>query len=37
VHFDWLSNDELIAVEVSPLALAEELPPSLKEKRFGVM
>jgi U3 small nucleolar RNA-associated protein 4 len=34
---DWLSEDELIAVEVNPLALAEKLPPSLKEKRFGVM
>lgn len=37
VHLDWLSDDELVAVEVSPLALAEKLPPSLKEKRFGVM
>ncbi|KDR20318.1 U3 small nucleolar RNA-associated protein 4 homolog [Zootermopsis nevadensis] len=37
VHVDWLSGDELIAVEVNPLALAEKLPASLKEKRFGVM
>jgi hypothetical protein len=37
VHLDWLSNDELIAVEVSPVALAEKLPPPLKEKRFGTM
>lgn len=37
VHLDWLSDTELTAVEVSPLALAEKLPPSLKEKRFGVM
>jgi hypothetical protein len=37
VHLDWLSDGELIAVEVSPLVFAEKLPPSLKEKRFGVM
>jgi hypothetical protein len=34
---EWLSDTELTAVEVSPLALAEKLPPSLQEKRFGVM
>jgi hypothetical protein len=34
---DWLNSDELIAVEVSPMALTEKLPPALKEKRFGAM
>ncbi|XP_069701427.1 U3 small nucleolar RNA-associated protein 4 homolog isoform X2 [Periplaneta americana] len=37
VHLGWLSDDELVAVEVSPSALTEKLPPALKVKRFGAM
>ncbi|KAJ9595879.1 hypothetical protein L9F63_012938, partial [Diploptera punctata] len=37
VHFECLSDDELVAVEVSRLKLTENLPPPLKQKRFGGM
>ncbi|XP_012266605.2 U3 small nucleolar RNA-associated protein 4 homolog [Athalia rosae] len=33
---DWLVDDEMVAVEVNPVALVEKLPPSLKRKRFGM-
>lgn len=34
-HLEFISENELVAVEVNPMALAEKLPPSLKQKRFG--
>ncbi|GLG93835.1 U3 small nucleolar RNA-associated protein 4-like protein [Gryllus bimaculatus] len=36
VHLTWLMGDEVVAVEVSPAALDEQLPPILKKKRFGM-
>lgn len=32
----WMDKNELIAVGVNPMTLVEQLPSSLKEKRFGV-
>ncbi|XP_014215033.1 U3 small nucleolar RNA-associated protein 4 homolog [Copidosoma floridanum] len=32
----WLKNSELVAVEVDPISLVEKLPPTLKQKRFGI-
>ncbi len=32
---DKMANGNLVAVEVKPLALQEQLPPSLKQKKFG--
>lgn len=36
VYFGWLSGDEVVAVEVSPLRLLKQLPPALHKKRFGM-
>lgn len=36
VHLCWMGECELIAVGVNPVTLVEQLPSSLKEKRFGV-
>lgn len=36
VHLDWLVGDEMVAVELNPVTLTEKLPPSLKQKRFGM-
>nr|CAD7202284.1 unnamed protein product [Timema douglasi] len=36
VHLEWLVGEELVAVEVSPASLAEKLPPSLKQKKYGM-
>ncbi|XP_046433758.1 U3 small nucleolar RNA-associated protein 4 homolog [Neodiprion fabricii] len=36
VHLGWLVNDEMVAVELNPVKLTENLPPSLKQKRFGM-
>ncbi|CAH1964659.1 unnamed protein product [Acanthoscelides obtectus] len=35
VHFEWLSEDEMIAVEVNPLTLFEKLPPAFAQATFG--
>lgn len=35
-YFGALDVGELVAVEVSPLALEKHLPPALYKKRFGV-
>ncbi|KAK4876596.1 hypothetical protein RN001_009102 [Aquatica leii] len=35
VYLGWLSEDELVAVEVSPLSILEQLPPCLKQAKFG--
>ncbi|VEN50926.1 unnamed protein product [Callosobruchus maculatus] len=35
VHFEWLSKDEMVAVEVNPLALFEKLPPAFAQTTFG--
>lgn len=35
IHFDWLSENELVAVGVNPVTLIEQLPPTLKLKKFG--
>ncbi|XP_076637416.1 UTP4 small subunit processome component l(3)72Dn [Colletes latitarsis] len=36
VYLDWLNDEELVAVEVNPISLTEKLPPTLKQKWFGV-
>ncbi|CAD1474178.1 unnamed protein product, partial [Heterotrigona itama] len=35
VYLDWLTDEELVAVEVNPMSLTEKLPPTLKQKWFG--
>lgn len=35
VSFTHLSGDEVIAIEVKPNTIEEQLPPSLKQKKFG--
>jgi hypothetical protein len=37
VHLDQLADGSLVAVEVQPGSLEEQLPPSLKIKKFGLM
>lgn len=38
VHLSRLSNDgELIAVGVNPVTLIEQLPPSMRQKKFGAV
>ncbi|XP_015588039.1 U3 small nucleolar RNA-associated protein 4 homolog [Cephus cinctus] len=36
VHLDWLNDTEMVAVEVNPISLTEKLPPTLKQKSFGI-
>lgn len=36
VYSSWLSPDEIVAVSVNPVTLIEQLPPSLKQKKFGI-
>ncbi|XP_043591697.1 U3 small nucleolar RNA-associated protein 4 homolog [Bombus pyrosoma] len=36
VYLDWLTDEELVAVEVNPISLTEKLPPTLKQKWFGM-
>ncbi|XP_072754367.1 U3 small nucleolar RNA-associated protein 4 homolog [Anoplolepis gracilipes] len=36
VYLNWLNDEELIAVEVNPTSLSEKLPPTLKQKFFGM-
>lgn len=36
VNLCWTGENEMIAVGVNPVTLVEQLPSSLKEKRFGV-
>ncbi|KAJ3664081.1 hypothetical protein Zmor_008279 [Zophobas morio] len=35
VHLGWVSQDELVAVEVNPVSLTEHLPPCLVQNTFG--
>lgn len=35
VHFLNLRDDFMVALEVSPIALMQKLPPTLKKKKFG--
>jgi len=35
LHFEHLEQDEVVAVEVKPVAIEDQLPPSLKQKKFG--
>ncbi|KAG5898118.1 hypothetical protein JTB14_006330 [Gonioctena quinquepunctata] len=35
VHLEWLGEDEMVAVEVNPLALMEQLPPAFAQNTFG--
>ncbi|KAH0944496.1 hypothetical protein HN011_006026 [Eciton burchellii] len=35
-YLNWLNNKELVAVEVNPTFLLEKLPPTLKQKFFGM-
>ncbi|XP_025835857.1 uncharacterized protein LOC108737449 [Agrilus planipennis] len=35
MYLNWLSQNEMIAVEVKPLSLTEQLPPCLKQNLFG--
>ncbi|XP_014231518.1 U3 small nucleolar RNA-associated protein 4 homolog [Trichogramma pretiosum] len=34
-HLDWMSDTELVAVELNHNSLTEKLPPTLKKKQFG--
>ncbi|XP_077273019.1 UTP4 small subunit processome component l(3)72Dn [Temnothorax americanus] len=36
VYLNWLNDEELVAVEVNPTSLLEKLPPTLKQKFFGM-
>ncbi|XP_014474732.1 PREDICTED: cirhin [Dinoponera quadriceps] len=36
VYLNWLNDEELVSVEVNPISLAEKLPPTLKQKFFGI-
>ncbi|KAJ8686698.1 hypothetical protein QAD02_022492 [Eretmocerus hayati] len=36
VYFGWINKTEMVAVEVNPTSLSEKLPPTLKQKRFGM-
>lgn len=36
IHLEWLGTNELLAVEVNPIALIEQLPAPLRQKKFGV-
>ncbi|XP_076684904.1 UTP4 small subunit processome component l(3)72Dn isoform X2 [Andrena cerasifolii] len=36
VYLDWLNDEEMVAVEVNPISLTEKLPPTLKQKWFGM-
>lgn len=36
VELNWMGENEMVAVSVNPVSLVEQLPPVLKEKRFGV-
>jgi len=35
LHFEHLEQDEVVAVEVKPVSIEDQLPPSLKQKKFG--
>lgn len=35
VHLSWLGEDELVSVELRPEVLLEQLPPTLKLKKYG--
>lgn len=35
VHLSWLSAKELVAVGVNPVTLIEQLPPTMRQKKFG--
>lgn len=36
VYLNWLNDEELVAIEVNPTSLLEKLPPTLKQKFFGM-
>ncbi|XP_011647712.1 U3 small nucleolar RNA-associated protein 4 homolog [Pogonomyrmex barbatus] len=36
VYLNWLNDEELVAIEVNPISLIEKLPPTLKQKFFGM-
>lgn len=36
IDLAWLDDSEMVAVGVNPVTLIAQLPPSLKEKHFGV-
>ncbi|KAL0124623.1 hypothetical protein PUN28_006462 [Cardiocondyla obscurior] len=36
VYLNWLNDEEMVAVEVNPTSLSEKLPPTLKQKFFGM-
>lgn len=35
VHLSWLGDDELVSVQISSESLLEQLPPTLKLKKYG--
>ncbi|KAK5642373.1 hypothetical protein RI129_008540 [Pyrocoelia pectoralis] len=35
VYLGWLTDDEMVAVEVNPQSLLDQLPPCLKQSKFG--
>lgn len=36
LHLAWLSASEIVAVSVNPVTLIEQLPPCMKQKKFGI-
>ncbi|XP_070492064.1 U3 small nucleolar RNA-associated protein 4 homolog [Chironomus tepperi] len=37
IHLNWMSDDELLALEMNPVSLTENLPAPLRRKIFGAM
>ncbi|KAJ8924814.1 hypothetical protein NQ315_000968 [Exocentrus adspersus] len=35
-HLQWLDGDEMVAVEVNPLSIIEQLPPAFVQNTFGM-
>lgn len=35
LYLTWLDEDELVSVELNPVALLEQLPPTLRLKKYG--
>lgn len=36
INLEWLGDNELLALEVNPIALVENLPAPLRKKAFGM-
>ncbi len=35
LHMDLLQEDFMLVVEKTPVAISDQLPPALKQKKFG--